>query len=121
MTSARTKRIVMVITVALAAVIGVLTLLPLELPPGPPGNDKLYHFIAFMALAAPISVFWRAAVPYAAPVFVIYGGAIELIQPHVGRSAEWADFGMDVLGVMAAIALGALVLRIRKHGVASRA
>lgn len=118
MTSPFAKWVVMVATAALAALIGALTLLPLDLPPGPPGRDKLHHFIAFAALAAPMSVFWRSALLWAVPIFILYGGAIELIQPHVGRSAEWADFGMDVLGVVAGVAFGTMTARFWKTRVA---
>jgi VanZ family protein len=91
--------------------VAVLTL-ALTLTPGnyqvqaPVGTDKLYHFVAFFALVLPVAVTeprrWLLAVCLAAA----FGGAIEVIQPHVGRQAEWGDFFANAAGAMAGGALG---------------
>ncbi|KGL00031.1 VanZ family protein [Thalassobacter sp. 16PALIMAR09] len=84
-----------------------LTLAPIS-GPDMPRSDKLYHVLACAALAFPL--------PFARPRFIIpvalavvvYGGLIELIQPYVGRSREWADLFADALGAMIGAGLGAL-------------
>lgn len=84
-------------TVASGAVVAMLTLAPVSAG-DVPGSDKIHHFLAFAALAFPI--------PFARPRFALpvvlsviaYGGLIELIQPFVDRSAEWADFLADATG-----------------------
>lgn len=45
-------------------------------------------------------------------VLVAFSGAIELIQPLVGRSLSLKDFIFNVLGVAGGIALGTLALRL---------
>lgn len=105
------------LTLALALIIAVLTLVPT--PPGPPGlswMDKLAHFVAFGALAAPIA--WRYPAQWRAVALaaLAYGGAIEIVQPYMGRSAEWADLLADGLGAVAGAWLAARVGRTRRAG-----
>ena len=89
-------------------------------PPGPPGppfwlNDKQIHFLAFLLLTAPMcwvnprSVFWLI------PAAILYGGAIELIQPFVGRGAEWGDFLADTLGALSGTLPGITYNSIQKQ------
>ena len=87
------------ITVGLAAIIAVLTLMPLPVS-GPTGSDKVYHILAFACLALPL--------PFAKPRWTLwvilsviaYGGTIEVLQPYFGRHAEWADLLADGLGAI---------------------
>ena len=87
------------ITVGLAAIIAVLTLMPLPVS-GPTGSDKVYHILAFASLALPL--------PFAKPRWTLwvilsviaYGGTIEVLQPYFGRHAEWADLLADGLGAI---------------------
>lgn len=74
-------------------------------PPGPPGpplllTDKQMHALAFFALVLPLGWVrprWALGI---ASVALIFGGAIELVQPQVGRSGEWADLWADALGIV---------------------
>jgi len=100
------------LTGILAAVIGVLTLIPMDLPVDIGGGDKLHHLIAFAALILPSAILYRRALVWLAPAVLLYGGLIELIQPTVGRQGEWLDFLADGLGVALGIALG-LALRAK--------
>jgi VanZ family protein len=105
------------LTLALALIIAILTLMPM--PPGPVGIswlDKLSHFLAFGALAVPLS--WRYPAQWRAVALAViaYGGAIEIVQPHVGRSAEWADLLADALGAFAGAWLAARRGRARHAG-----
>jgi hypothetical protein len=97
-----------VLTLGLAALITVLTLMPMP-QGGLPGSDKFYHVLAFSALAVPLSV---VAPSRAILVFfgvVAYGGAIEVIQPTFHRMGEWADLRADAIGAAAGVLVGVSV------------
>lgn len=103
----------LVLSLGLAAVIGVLTLMPVAfVPEGPRGVDKLYHALAFAALVFPTASLRPRLLWAVAPLALLYGAAIEIIQPHVGRSGEVADLIADGLGVAIGIGLGLLVRRL---------
>ena len=101
-----------VATVAVAVVIGVLTLSPPSGLEMPAGSDKFSHLLAFAALVLPLAVVrprWNVA------LFLLstaYGASIELIQPYVGRSREMADFFADVIGILGGMLVGLLVRRL---------
>lgn len=102
----RLQRIGVLITVILAVIIAALTLAPVS-GGDIPGSDKLYHALAFAALAFPLPFARpRLAIPVALGV-IAYGGMIELIQPYFNRNAEWADFFADTVGAIIGAALGA--------------
>lgn len=92
-----------------ALVIAAVTLTPI--PPGAitDGFDKVYHFLAFAVLIFPLILTDSRRWIWAVPLSIAYGGVIELIQPSVGRSAEWLDFGADVTGVLAGAALAEIL------------
>ncbi|WP_297772146.1 VanZ family protein [uncultured Roseovarius sp.] len=101
------------LTALIAALIALLTLTPqMPGPPGFPGVDKLAHSVAFLLLVFPISVTrprkWRIVGLWA----MCYGALIEIVQPHVGRSAEWADLLADGVGVAIGIALALAARRL---------
>ncbi len=78
-------------------------------PPGPPMQghaDKLAHFGAFGALTLVLIAFSVMPVRVTVPLVVAYGGAIELVQPSFGRTAEWADFWANNAGVAAGLLVG---------------
>ncbi len=91
-------RLVLFVTVVLAIVISVFALIPVTLPPGAPGSDKLHHLVAFGALSLPCAVLFPRALIVVLPGAVLLGGMIELIQPSVGRHRELADFVADIVG-----------------------
>ncbi|AXI47868.1 hypothetical protein C1J03_18750 [Sulfitobacter sp. SK012] len=105
---ARLRRTISIsVTLTVAAIIAALTLLPINLPTSSaPGPDKVHHLIAFAALTFPCAVIYRRAVRWIAPSALLYGILIELIQPHVGRQGELADFYADALGAMLGLGLG---------------
>lgn len=88
------------LTLAIAAGIAIGTLSPPQ-DNGtlPPHTDKLLHFLAFALLALPL--IWQNPrhTLWLTPAALIYGGTIELLQPNVGRSAEWLDFLADAAGI----------------------
>jgi len=67
--------------------------------------DLLVHVALFAALARAWLGGGRAARTGTALAGVAavtaYGGLLELVQPAVGRSAEWADLAADLVGALA--------------------
>lgn len=100
------------LTIALGAVIAILTLTPPSQLDMPAGSDKSYHFLAFVALALPLG----AVRPrWGTVVFVVlsaYGAAIEFIQPYVGRSREFADLLADMAGIGGGLVAGWVIHRL---------
>ncbi len=86
------------VTLLLAAVLCVLTLSPPGPAVGPPSPDKLYHFIGFGLLALPLCLAYPRRGWAVIAGVIMFGAAIEVIQPFVGRGAEWADLLADALG-----------------------
>lgn len=77
-----------------------------SMPPTPPGSDKLFHFLGFFAVVFPAMLVRPRNGWWLVPGAIMLGGAIELIQPSVGRHADWADFIANTLGVCAGAVLG---------------
>ena len=104
------------LTVLLALIIAGLTLTPMP-PPGPPGMpgiDKVAHLLAFAALAAPLA--WRYPGHWWIVVMgaLAYGGLIEIVQPHVGRSRELADLLADGTGAFVGAWVSAWIRGLRR-------
>ena len=108
MTPETLNRAAMAVSLLLAVVIAFATLLPPPaMPPGPPGGDKLHHFVAFAALVFPVVLARPRAALWAVPLAAGYGGVIELIQPSFGRSRELADAVANTLGALGGAGLAA--------------
>ena len=79
------------------------------------GNDKLYHFIAYLFLVLPIG--------YAQPKYtflylftlILISGTIEVIQPYVNRYGEWLDFLANTLGIFVGFLIGKIVSKFIKN------
>jgi mannitol-specific phosphotransferase system IIBC component len=95
------------ITVALGLIVAVVTLTPIS-GRDVPGSDKIHHALGFAVLAFPMSLVRPRLAVAVALCVMAYGGVIELVQPHFGRQAEWADFVADIAGAAAGAAVGAL-------------
>ncbi|MBN2446183.1 MAG: VanZ family protein [Phycisphaerae bacterium] len=82
-----------------------------------PGGDKTAHLVAFAILALVLWLFaetlhrppTRALVWKLAVIIAAYAAFDEITQPVVGRSADFADWGMDMLG--SGVVLAALEIR----------
>ena len=96
-------------TLLLAVLIGVLTMMPAPALPQVAGSDKLHHMLAFMALALPTAVLRPRWSPLVALILAIYGGLIELVQPYVDRSRDFADWQADLIGIALGTGLGLLL------------
>ena len=90
----------------LAIVIAILTLTPSLRPPDVGGPDKLYHVIAFGALMLPCAILYPRSLAWLLPAALAFGGAIEIIQPWVGRSGEWVDLVADAVGIAIGVPAG---------------
>lgn len=102
----------LMLTIVLGSAISISTLMPVTPVEMPSGSDKLFHFVAFLALAFPLAVVRPRWSGWLFMAFSAFGGAIELIQPFVGRSRELADLFADMAGVACGMALGLLVGRV---------
>ena len=101
----RTRNIDIYATVVIAVLIGLATLTPVEKMPDVSGSDKLYHLISFAILTLPIAVIRPKALWVIFILSVVYGGAIEVLQPLVNRNCELADFLADASGALLTMAL----------------
>lgn len=105
-----TERILRALFALTAALVLILSLLPLG-PEAPSlGWDKANHMTAFALLAL---LGCRAYPAHVATVLVgllAFGGLIEILQSFTGyRSAEWGDLLADALG----LPLGWVIARLR--------
>ncbi len=111
MTDRFATRLTLALTLAVAAAIGVGTLVPLPGALRLPGSDKLHHFAAFAVLVLPVAALrprWSLA---AVLLALAYGAAIELVQPHIGRTGDVADLAADAAGVAVGMGAGRLLAR----------
>jgi len=100
------------ITVMVLTLITLLSLTPLPHLPDAPGSDKAHHLIAYAALSFPIAVRGGPKWMLLLPFFILWGGAIELLQPYVNRYGEWPDFTANSLGVVVGVCVGMLARRL---------
>lgn len=106
------SRVVFWLTLCVALAIAVGTLLPRADFQSVPGTDKFHHFIGFAALILPAAFYDPKSLRWAVPCALLYGGAIEIIQPFVGRSGEFADLVADAIGIAIGAALGMVLHRL---------
>lgn len=94
------------LTVLILLAVTVLSLMPDNNIVVPGNMDKVKHFIAyasvifFVALKNP-KYLWLFVV-----VFIGWGGAIELIQPYVKRTADWLDVLANTGGLVLGVVFG---------------
>ena len=112
------SRLAFVLTGIVAAIIAGLMLTPVTAPEVMgTSSDKAYHVIAFAALTFP-SALLAPRLCFPLLVFAcLFGGAIEIIQPMVGRSGEWGDFLADAAGALIGLLTGVLAGRYLPHNI----
>lgn len=99
-------KLAMACSLFLIAIVTLLSLLPNEELPQVIGSDKVHHFIAYCAVILPISTIRFSFAAKLAPAYILYSGLIELFQPLSNRYAEWADFGVNTLGIILGLIIG---------------
>jgi len=102
------------ITVLTLALITVLSLTPLAHLPDAPGSDKTHHLIAYFALALPAAMHGGPKWLLLLPVYILWSGVIELIQPFVNRYGEWYDLVANSVGVGLGALAGEILRRIHR-------
>jgi len=90
------------------SVITVLSLLPLAELPEMPGSDKTHHFIAYGLLMFPVALRQPKHWLLIGFAFIVWSGAIELVQPFVNRYGEWLDLLANSGGVLLGAVIGKL-------------
>ena len=102
------------IAIALTVIFGVTiawgTLMPLKELPPVPGTDKFQHLIAFGVFVLPVSLLLPARSWLIFIIAVVYGGLIEIIQPHVNRYGELGDFFANTVGAVIGVLISRLIL-----------
>jgi len=99
-------------TVFIFSGITTLSLWPLEDLPSVPGTDKNHHVIAYAVLIFPTALrkpkYWKSISLF----FIVYSGAIELVQPYVNRYAEWLDLASNITGVACGLLVAELIMKL---------
>jgi VanZ family protein len=105
-------------TLVLAVTIAWGTLYPNSISPdlNSPLSDKILHVVAFAALIIPTATLYARSLIWILPLAGFFGGAIELVQPFIGREAEVADLLTDLVGLGLGTVIG-LAIRgcLRRH------
>jgi len=91
-----------------------LSLSPLSELPSVPGSDKAHHFVAYAALALPLSIARPQLWLWGLLGFFGFSGAIELVQPYVNRYGEWADLFANGLGLLMGAGAAHMMLYLNK-------
>ena len=94
------------VTILLLLVITFLSLYPLPKLPELAGTDKTHHLVAYFLLAFPSGLKKPNKWVLFIFLFIIFGGVIEIIQPHVNRYGEWLDFFANTIGVISGFFIG---------------
>lgn len=103
----RLTRIAAGLAVLALLAVSVALLLPGREGPGRvPHLDKLWHFLGFFGIVLPAAVAFPRAAWALALAAAAYGGAVELVQPMVGRGAEWLDAAANLAGALVGAVLG---------------
>ena len=85
-----------------------------DVPPSPPGVDKLVHAALFAALA--LTGRWAGiSRTVLAPVLVVYAAVSEVVQGMIGRDAAVGDWVADVVGLLLALLLWQRLARRDDH------
>ena len=117
------KRVVRILTFAVAAGILVLSLIPKppEIPGGFQFADKIAHFIAYIVLSFLVFTSfignaraggWLTTVLLVAVLCILFGGLIEILQMFTRRLPEFWDLTVDSIGALCG-ALAGVGLRRR--------
>ncbi len=93
-------------------VLTVLSLLPLQAASSMAGSDKLLHLAAWGLAVVPAALALGRRVVPVIGVFLMWGIAIEFVQPLVGRFFEVADMLANAVGLSLGTGLGIALRRL---------
>lgn len=102
------------ITALVLASITVLSLTPEIHLPEAPGSDKTHHLIAYFLLVLPAALKGGHKWLLLLPIFILWSGAIELIQPFVNRYGEWLDLAANSVGLGLGAFTGEILRRLQR-------
>jgi VanZ family protein len=98
------RRVGIVLSVLALVILTVLLLLPSDKTPQTGTvSDKVLHAVGYFGLCLPVLLVWPAIWRWVLALAALHGGMIEIIQPSVGRSAEFADFLANLFGAGLAV------------------
>ena len=100
------------ITLMTLSAVTILSLWPLSQLPPVPGSDKAHHVIAYALLMLPTALRKPERWIFIGLFFLVYSGAIELLQPYVNRHGDWLDLLANTAGVVVGVSIAALVNRL---------
>lgn len=94
-----------------------ISIMPPENAPTVFADDKLNHILAFFVLSFLARLLWLRV--NALILFImlgLFGGGIELLQLYMGfgRVADWADFGVDLVAIVAGMLSAQLLSSLRR-------
>ena len=100
-------------TAIILTIITFLSLYPLNQQPSFPGDDKLYHLLAYSFLTICLGI--RKPPNYILILIFLsfYSGLIEIIQPYLNRFAEIEDFIFNNLGLIIGFVIGVFVKKTK--------
>lgn len=106
------ERYAVVLSLIALALITAGSLLPRESGGGAGGLDKLLHMLAYAVAVMPIALLpYRKRIAFGIGVLV-WSGAIEVVQPLVGRTASLLDFWANAVGILLGLFVGGLLVRV---------
>ena len=129
MTDDQLHRYAVLATGVLALVVAVLSLLPGGGVPDPGTGTETWlyglivlgaHAAAYAALVWPLSASRPRNALWVVPAAAAYGGALEMIQPHVGRHGTWEDALANAVGACLGAGLGWSTHRLWRHRARAR-
>ena len=97
--------------IALAVITGG-SLVPRESGGDVGSADKVLHLVAYAVAIFPLTQHKTQTRLIFAIGVLIWSGAIELVQPFVGRSASLLDLASNAVGLLLGLALGVLLARV---------
>ena len=97
--------------IALAVITGG-SLVPRESGGDVGSADKVLHLVAYAVAIFPLTQHKTQTRLIFAIGVLIWSGAIELVQPFVGRSASLLDLASNAAGLLLGLALGVLLDRV---------
>ncbi|MEL6120496.1 MAG: hypothetical protein AAFN44_05970 [Pseudomonadota bacterium] len=97
--------------IALAVITGG-SLVPRESGGDVGSADKVLHLVAYAVAILPLTQHKTQTRLIFAIGVLIWSGAIELVQPFVGRSASLLDLASNAAGLLLGLALGVLLDRV---------